>query len=344
MERQFQFKPTLLTVAIVLAMTAVNYALNHFLKIDSPMLSFCFGITVAGYLGGFRQGLLATVLSLASVLFFFAGQSFIAAQQMWAVRCLIFFLNGVVISYACGRLRGSREHLRASEVRLREERRKEAVRSFEELRASRGFLDSIIENLPNMVFVKDAKTLRFVRFNRAGEDMLGRSRDELIGKNDFDFFPADQAQAFIDADRRVLSGRTVVDIAEEPIQNKSGETLYLHTKKIPVFGPDGNPEFLLGISEDITEAKKQAQQKIELIQARAARPKPNAFRPACKNSPMPQAKPAVPRARSWRISATKSARLSVRCSASPNSRSKTRISRPITCKSSARSRETAASS
>ena len=45
-----------------------------------------------------------------------------------------------------------------------------AEREMEHLRI---FLDSIVENLPNMVFVKDAAELRFVRFNRAGEDLLG---------------------------------------------------------------------------------------------------------------------------------------------------------------------------
>ena len=77
----------------------------------------------------------------------------------------------------------------------------------QELRQSQSFLDSLIENLPNMVFVKDAKELRFVRFNRAGEDLLGFSRSELIGKNDYDFFPKEQADFFTRKDRDVLAGR-----------------------------------------------------------------------------------------------------------------------------------------
>src|SRR5262249_31290102 len=44
------------------------------------------------------------------------------------------------------------------------------------------FLDSVVESLPLMVFVKDAVDLRFVRFNRAGEELLGLSRSHLIGK------------------------------------------------------------------------------------------------------------------------------------------------------------------
>jgi PAS domain S-box-containing protein len=125
-----------------------------------------------------------------------------------------------------------------------------------ELSAANKFLDSMIENIPNMIFVKDAKELRFIRFNRAGEELLGFSRDDLIGKNDFDFFPADQAQQFISADRETLRDRNLVDIAEETIQTKNKGTRILHTKKIPILDESGEPSFLLGISEDITEAKE----------------------------------------------------------------------------------------
>jgi len=125
----------------------------------------------------------------------------------------------------------------------------------EDIRKANYFLDTILENIPNMIFVKDAGELRFVRFNKAGEDLLGYSRKDLIGKNDYDFFPKEQADFFTSNDRDVLNRGVLADIAEEPIQTKHGQR-FLHTKKIPIINEEGLPAYLLGISEDITERKR----------------------------------------------------------------------------------------
>jgi PAS domain S-box-containing protein len=124
-----------------------------------------------------------------------------------------------------------------------------------ELQRARAFLDSLIENIPDMVFVKDAVTLEFLRHNRAGEEILGFTRAELVGKTDRDFFPPEAAEAFIAKDREVLEGRRMVDIPEEPIDTPHHGRRILHTKKIPLFDETGAPAYLLGISEDITERK-----------------------------------------------------------------------------------------
>src|SRR5579862_9778124 len=84
------------------------------------------------------------------------------------------------------------------------------------------FLDSIVENIPDMIFVKDAEQLRFVRFNRAGEKLLGLDRAALIGKNDYDFFPKAEADFFTAKDREVLASGRLLEIAEEPIETKNG--------------------------------------------------------------------------------------------------------------------------
>lgn len=138
----------------------------------------------------------------------------------------------------------------------------------EEIRKTQAFLDSIVENLPDMIFVKEAKELRFVRFNRAGEYLLGYSRDQMIGKNDYDFFPEKEADFFTGKDREVLDKGVIEDILEEPIHTRDKGIRILHTKKVPLYDKQGKPQYLLGISEDITEKKQDQEvliQKTELL-------------------------------------------------------------------------------
>lgn len=154
---------------------------------------------------------------------------------------------------------------KASQLTLsNEELRKqieERLRAERDLKDANVFLDSIIENIPIMLFIKEAKELRFIRFNRAGAELLGHRQDEFIGKNDYSFFLKEQADFFTLKDREALAGKSLVDIPEEPIVTPKG-TRILHTKKIPVMDSHGNPAYLLGISEDITD-QIQAEHRLQ---------------------------------------------------------------------------------
>jgi PAS domain S-box-containing protein len=132
----------------------------------------------------------------------------------------------------------------------------ERKRAEEQLRAANVFLDAIIENIPLMLFIKESQSLRFIRVNRTGEDLLGWANQTLIGKTAYDFWPKEQAEFFIEKDRETLSHGSVVDIPEEPIQTRHQGVRILHTKKVPILDTAGNPLYLLGISEDITERKR----------------------------------------------------------------------------------------
>jgi len=116
-------------------------------------------------------------------------------------------------------------------------------------------LHSVVENIPSMIFVKRAHDLSFFMFNRAGEQLLGFDRSELIGKNDHELFPQDQADFFTMRDRKVLHETGYENIAEESIDTRAHGRRILHTQKIALKDAQGQAEFLLGISEDITERK-----------------------------------------------------------------------------------------
>jgi PAS domain S-box-containing protein len=133
----------------------------------------------------------------------------------------------------------------------------------EKLQHNRDFLDSVIENIPVMVFIKEAKNLRFIRVNNACEQITGYTKQDLIGKSSLDVFPEEQAISSMAKDRAALENGELVDIPEEKIQTRHHGERILHTQKIPLFGPDGHPAYLLGLSEDVTE-RLHYQGQIEL--------------------------------------------------------------------------------
>ncbi len=146
---------------------------------------------------------------------------------------------------------GGQEYILSFVRDITERKQAEAV-----LKENQGFLKNIVENIPDMIFVKDAETLCFKLLNKAGENLLGHSKEELYGKNDYDFFPQDEAEHFVKKDREVLNAKKELDIPEEKILTKDKGERFLHTKKIPILNEKGTPVYLLGISEDITERKK----------------------------------------------------------------------------------------
>ena len=139
----------------------------------------------------------------------------------------------------------------------------ERLKAEEALRSSEYYLKNVVDNIPAMVFAKEATDLRYVTFNKAGEDLLGYSREELLGKNDFDFFPREQAEFFGAKDRLTLEKGELVEIPEETVETRSGELRILHTKKIPLFDGEGRARYLLGIAEDITDRRRLEEQLLQ---------------------------------------------------------------------------------
>jgi len=130
----------------------------------------------------------------------------------------------------------------------------------QELGQARQFLNLVIENMPGMVYAKDATTLRFILMNKGGEQILGYRRDEMIGKTDYDFLPKAQADAYAKRDLEVLASGELLVIPEEEIVNRAGEKRFVETKKMAVFDSQGRPEFLLCLSEDISARRDLEQQ------------------------------------------------------------------------------------
>ncbi len=135
----------------------------------------------------------------------------------------------------------------------------------EDLVRTRAFLKLVIEHVPGMLFIKDAREHRFVLVNRGAEDLLGYDRTELIGKTDHEVFPREQADQFLARDRRVLKSGQPETILDEVIATRDRGVLHLQTRAVPVIDEKGQAQFLLGFSEDITD-KRQVEQQLRQAQ------------------------------------------------------------------------------
>lgn len=125
--------------------------------------------------------------------------------------------------------------------------------------------DAIFENIPHAIVVKDAQNLKIVNLNQAGEKLLGCSRAEAIGQTDLDFWSQDIADRYPNEDREFLINDRICETLEETIQTRDRQFKTLSTKKILILDRQGIPQYLLKISQDITELKQseQALQKSE---------------------------------------------------------------------------------
>jgi len=137
----------------------------------------------------------------------------------------------------------------------------ERTQTEEKERASQDFLDKILNNIGDPVFVKDGRH-RFTLVNDAFCSILGLSRDEVIGKTLSEDLPPDEMEHFVKIDRQVLTDGQE-NLCEELLTVKSRETLTIVTKKTRYVSENGD-KFLVGVIRDITERKQAEEERRKL--------------------------------------------------------------------------------
>jgi diguanylate cyclase (GGDEF)-like protein/PAS domain S-box-containing protein len=129
---------------------------------------------------------------------------------------------------------------------------------------NREFLDLILENVPAPIFVKEAGNRQYVLVNRAGETFWGISRTEMIGRTSADVFPKEEADRIASRDDQLLqSDRPSFD--ERQIRTPGNGVRNIVARRHTVRGDDGQPKYLIGLIEDVTE-RKQAEDRIRRTQ------------------------------------------------------------------------------
>ncbi len=120
---------------------------------------------------------------------------------------------------------------------------------------------SVMNSIPDMVFLKDLES-RYVAFNDAFLNYLGISEDELIGKTDFELFPAESAKAYYDNDVKILKdGQPIRN--EEWVTLTNGNYRLFDTLKVLCHDKSSNILGILCISRDITERQIIQEKYIE---------------------------------------------------------------------------------
>ncbi|MBB4260427.1 diguanylate cyclase (GGDEF)-like protein/PAS domain S-box-containing protein [Bradyrhizobium sp. CIR3A] len=116
------------------------------------------------------------------------------------------------------------------------------------------FLDTIVENIPIAVFAKCAKSSRYILLNRAGEDYYGVPREQMLGRTPEEIFPADVARVVIEQDRRVVASGMPMFLEEHLLDiGVKGHDRVVNSRKMLIADGAGDPQYLVGVIEDVTE-------------------------------------------------------------------------------------------
>jgi PAS domain S-box-containing protein len=122
----------------------------------------------------------------------------------------------------------------------------------DELRQKETKYRTLVENLPQKIFVKD-KNSTYVSCNENYAHDLKIKPDEIAGRTDYEFYPKELAEKYRADDKRIMESGEIEDLEEKYIQN--GQERFVHTIKTPLKDEKGTVFGLLGIFYDITERK-----------------------------------------------------------------------------------------
>jgi len=131
-------------------------------------------------------------------------------------------------------------------------------KAVEALRASESKYKTLLENLPQKIYLKDTNSV-YVSCNENYARDFKIKAEGIAGKTDYDFYPKELAGKYRADDRRIIKSGKTEDINEKYI--REGKEVIVHMVKTPVRDEQGNVTGILGIFWDIT-SQRRAQKKL----------------------------------------------------------------------------------
>jgi len=134
----------------------------------------------------------------------------------------------------------------------------ERTRAERALEETRQFLDTIIENVPTPIIVKDAE-LRYCLINRAAEQYLGVGREVMLGRRARDVLPAETAEVIETQDTRLIHSGDVAFLDEHAVLTPRNGIRIVTATRLTVKDKDGKPQYLIIVINDLTDRKRSEQ-------------------------------------------------------------------------------------
>jgi diguanylate cyclase (GGDEF)-like protein/PAS domain S-box-containing protein len=135
----------------------------------------------------------------------------------------------------------------------------ERMRAEHDLERTRAFLDTIIENVPSPIIVKDIPSLKYLLINRAAENYLGVDRSRMLGRTAREFNPGSAADAVEAEDRKLIEQGTAIFLTDHVAITPGNGTRIVNSTRLPVMGDDGKPRYIISVIRDLTEHKRDEQ-------------------------------------------------------------------------------------
>ncbi|MFB2938470.1 ATP-binding protein [Aerosakkonemataceae cyanobacterium BLCC-F154] len=262
------------TLLIEVFVLSLMYLLNQVIDVTtSAFVLFFSPVIITAWFGGLKAGIFATLLTGVAIAYFFlppinslviSGEEIIQAS-LFLIQSF-FFITPVTI------LQNKIALEKAVETPSNQQQCLEYIAKLEQTKAAlwqtQSWLHTIVENSSAAIYVKDLDG-RYLLFNRQCETLCNISREQVLGKTDFDFLTNEIAAVYRANDRQVIELGKPLEFEEFGIlNNKPVTTISL---KCPLYNCEGIAYGICGISTEISDRKimekalvKQAEELVKV--------------------------------------------------------------------------------